>query len=79
MRRLKLRAKTKTDAINEARGTFANGVTATEGQLKATVTGNGNTLNLNISGPGTFTQSSTDPDDAVPAWSRHRPDLLLPG
>jgi hypothetical protein len=61
MRRLKLRAKTKTDAINEARGTFANGVTATEGQLKATVTGNGNTLNLNISGPGTFTQSSTDP------------------
>jgi hypothetical protein len=31
MRRLKLRAKTKTDAINEARGTFANGVPRPKG------------------------------------------------
>lgn len=41
--------------------TFANGVTATEGQLKGTVSGNGNTINLNFSGPGSFTQDSTDP------------------
>jgi hypothetical protein len=41
--------------------TFANGITATEGQLKGTVSGNGNTINLNFSGPGTATPDSTDP------------------
>jgi hypothetical protein len=40
--------------------TFSNGVTAGEGQLKGTITGNGNTININFSGPGRTTQSSTD-------------------